>query len=268
MPREWPLEALKAQAVAARSYALSNLVKGQEWDLYADVRSQVYYGVEAEWPSTTQAVSETHAEVIAFGGKVATGFYYSSSGGRTASSEDVFGVQFRYLQAREDPWDDVSPYHRWEPRRFTGRQLADAFGLKASVDDVTSVPTASGRPSRLTLVTVTGGAVAYYGADVRTRLALRSTAFRLGVMRISRPPAASLTRAPVMLNGLARDIEAPLLERRVAGGWKPVATPRVREDGSFVVTVRPVETTRYRLSGSGVVGPSVTVTVAGAAGPA
>ncbi len=119
MPKEWPAAALQAQAVAARSYALASIVKNRDFDLYADPRSQMYYGVAAESPATTAAVKATKGEILTYGGKVATTFYYSSSGGRTASSEDVFGLVLPYLQSRPDPWDAGSPYHRWEPRSFT-----------------------------------------------------------------------------------------------------------------------------------------------------
>ena len=86
MPKEWPAAALQAQAVAARSYALASLVKNRDFDLYADPRSQMYYGVAAETPATTAAVKATRGQVLMYGGKVAPAFYYSSSGGRTASS--------------------------------------------------------------------------------------------------------------------------------------------------------------------------------------
>ena len=105
MPKEWPAAALQAQAVAARSYALASIVKNRDFDLYADPRSQMYYGVAAESPTTTAAVKSTKGEILTYGGKVATTFYYSSSGGRTASSEDVFGMALPYLQSRPDPWD-------------------------------------------------------------------------------------------------------------------------------------------------------------------
>jgi len=116
MPKEWPAAALQAQAVAARTYALASIVKSRDFDLYADPRSQMYYGVSAESPATTAAVKATRGEILTYGGKVATTFYYSSSGGRTASSKDVFGLDLPYLQSRPDPWDILSPYHRWAPR--------------------------------------------------------------------------------------------------------------------------------------------------------
>ena len=81
--RGWPLEALKAQAVAARTYALVSIVKGKPFDLYSDWRSQVYYGVEEESTATTRAVRETRGRILTFGGLPAQTLYFSSSGGRT-----------------------------------------------------------------------------------------------------------------------------------------------------------------------------------------
>ena len=116
----------------------------------------MYYGVAAESPATTAAVKATRGEILTYAGKVATTFYYSSSGGRTASSEDVFGVVTPYLQSRDDPWDALSPYHRWPPRSFTAATLAQAFGLSSPVVDVEVVATTSGRPASVTLVKKTG----------------------------------------------------------------------------------------------------------------
>ena len=262
MPKEWPAAALQAQAVAARSYALASIVKNRPYDLYADPRSQMYYGVTAESPATTAAVKATQGQILTYQGKVVTAFYYSSSGGRTASSEDVFGVVLPYLQARDDPWDAVSPYHRWAPRAFTSATLAQAFGLSAPVVDVVVVPTASGRPASVTLVKKTGAKVLLTAADVRARLGLRSTAFRLGVLRIGRPPPASAAGRPVVVSGLARDVEAPVLEKlTTAGAWAPSVKVAPEEDGSFAVTVRPKATATYRLTADGQVGPALTITV-------
>ncbi len=64
MPKDWPLAALEAQAVAARTYAVGNIVRGRPFDLYSDWRSQVYYGVDSEGPGTTQAVRDTRGREI------------------------------------------------------------------------------------------------------------------------------------------------------------------------------------------------------------
>lgn len=262
MAKEWPAAALQAQAVAARSYALASIVRNRPFDLYADPRSQRYYGVAAEAPSTTAAVKATSGQILTYQGKVATTFYYSSSGGRTASSEDVFGVVAPYLQARDDPWDTLSPYHRWEPRSFTAASLAQALGLSAPVVDVTIVPTQSGRPASVTLVKKTGARVLLTAADVRARLGLRSTAFRLGVLRVGRPPVAAAAGTTVVVSGLARDVESPLLEKLTAiGTWAPSVKVAPGGDGSFAVTMRPQSTATYRLTADGQIGPALTVIV-------
>lgn len=262
VPREWPAEALKAQAVAARSYALASLVKGKPWDLYGDVRSQAYYGVERESPATSAAVTATRGEALMYDGKIVTAFYYSSSGGRTAASEDVFGVPVAYLQSVDDPWDEVSPFHRWEPRVFTAAALAKAFGLSSAVADVTAVPTASGRPATVLVTTRDGKTLQLRAADVRARLGLRSTAFRLGVLRFARPGPPSASGAPVQVSGIARDVEDVVLEKLGATGtWARSARLAPAADGTFVVTVRPRWTSTYRLSAAGLPGPAVTLTV-------
>jgi stage II sporulation protein D len=267
MPKEWPAAALQAQAVAARSYALASIVKNRDFDLYADPRSQMYYGVAAESPATTAAVKATANQVLTYDGKVATTFYYSSSGGRTASSEDVFGLALPYLQSRPDPWDTGSPYHSWAPRSFTATTLAAAFGLSAPVVDVVIVPTVSGRPASVTLIKKTGEEILLKAADVRARLGLRSTAFKLGVLRVGRPPTTSPAGKPVVVSGLARDVKAPLLQKLAANGsWVPSIKVAPDGDGSFAVTLRPKFTATYRLSADGQVGPALTITVP--AGPA
>jgi len=260
--KEWPAAALQAQAVAARSYALASIVKSKPFDLYSDTRSQVYYGVSTEAPTTTAAVKATRGQILSYAGKVATTFYYSSSGGRTASSKDVFGVITPYLQTRDDPWDTLSPYHRWAPRSFTAATLGQAFRLSAPVVDVKVEPTDSGRPLSVTLIKKTGANVLLRAADVRAALGLRSTAFKLGVLRVARPTPSPRPAAPVVISGVARDVTVPLLEKLgVLGTWLPAVNLKPGADGAFVATVRPKLTTTYRLVADGVVGPALTITV-------
>ncbi|MSO95072.1 MAG: SpoIID/LytB domain-containing protein [Thermoleophilia bacterium] len=262
MPKEWPAAALQAQAVAARSYALASIVKDRPFDLYSDTRSQVYYGVAAESPSTTAAVKATRGEILSYGGKVATAFYYSSSGGRTASSKDVFGAVLPYLQARDDPWDTLSPYHRWTPRTFTPVTLGQALRLSGPVVDVQVVPTESGRPESVTFVKKSGARVLLRAADVRARLVLRSTAFRIGVLRIARPSASVAPGTPVVISGIARDVTAPVLEKLgVNGTWLASVNLKPEPGGTFSATVTPKLTATYRLVAEGVVGPALAVTV-------
>ena len=90
----WPEAALEAQAIAARSYALSQLARADAaspFDLYADGRSQVYGGIDAESPAITDAVTATARRVVLYDGAVATTYFSSSSGGLTAASDDTIG---------------------------------------------------------------------------------------------------------------------------------------------------------------------------------
>ena len=88
MPSAWPEEALKAQAVAARSYALAHRLGGKGFDLYADVRSQVYGGIPGENPRATAAIQATAGEVLLWEGKPIDALFHSTSGGKTL---DAFG---------------------------------------------------------------------------------------------------------------------------------------------------------------------------------
>ncbi|MGB9856628.1 MAG: SpoIID/LytB domain-containing protein [Dictyoglomaceae bacterium] len=102
MPYNYPLEALKAQAVSARTYALSNLGKHKDFDLCSTVHCQVYKGASYEKERSNMAVKETMGEVITYNGQLIKAFYHSSSGGITENSEDVWGGYYPYLRSVKD----------------------------------------------------------------------------------------------------------------------------------------------------------------------
>ncbi len=91
MPKEFPLEALKAQAVASRSFTLRRLNRYREWgyDLCDHQPCQLYGGVDAEQPSTSEAVDATEGQVLLYEGSVFDAVYFSSCGGHTAPIETV-----------------------------------------------------------------------------------------------------------------------------------------------------------------------------------
>ena len=104
MPASWPAEALRSQAVVARSYALTSRSPVEPFDVFADTRSQVYRGVDAESPRSTDAVRATGGIVLMFGTTVARTLFHSSSGGRTASADEVFGgAPVPYLRLGRGP---------------------------------------------------------------------------------------------------------------------------------------------------------------------
>jgi stage II sporulation protein D len=250
VPHGWPSEALKAQAVAARSYALANLVKGKPFDLYADVRSQVYGGVTSEKLSTSDAVTETAGEVVLYGGRVATTFYFSTSGGKTASAADVFGETVPYLVSRPDPWDKASPFHRWGPVLVGARTLQAKLGVEARVVDAMGVTTPSSRIRSL-VVRTAGGSESIPASLVRTALGLRSTWISVGVLRLDRASTGAVTfGGSARMTGLARGVGTPRLAASADGSaWTNAGAVTFDKFGVVTVDVEPTRTTRYRLEG-------------------
>ena len=128
-PPSWPLEALKAQAVAARTYALTTMKPTAGFDVYPDTRSQVYGGVAAEEASTDAAVAQTSGEVVTYNGQPVVTYFFSTSGGRTENVENTpLGNEPRpWLKSVDDPYDTMSPRHRWGPIKLSlktaGRKL-------------------------------------------------------------------------------------------------------------------------------------------------
>ena len=115
MPSTWAPEALKSQAVAARSYALATRQVGAPFDVYSDTRSQMYLGISSESPATNAAVDATKGQVLFYKGTVATTYFSSTSGGKTESSQAWTGTALPYLVSVSDPYDEISPYHDWGP---------------------------------------------------------------------------------------------------------------------------------------------------------
>ena len=260
MPYTWAPEALKAQAVAARSYALATKRAGA-FDLYPDTRSQMYLGIDHEKPSTNAAVDATAGKVLLYDGQVAKTFFYSTAGGRTASSEDVWGTAVPYLVSVPDPYDSISPYHDWGPFVFGGAKLGRALHAGGAVLDVRAALNSSGRVMSITAVTGNGERT-YNAAALRKILALRSTWFTVGVMSLAAPGGAVTYGASTRLTGVARGIKGVVLQQKVDGAWKPVGSLTPGADGSLNVAVKPTATTQYRLAAPKVTGTAARVAVA------
>ena len=151
MPHTWHVEALKAQAVVARSYALAVRRSGGTFDLYDDVRSQVYNGISAEELQSNAAVDSTAGQVLLHGGAIARTFFFSTSGGRTANVADVWdSAPIPYLVSVADPYDSASPHHRWGPIAVPAAQLRRALAVPGEVVDVRTTLNGSGRVESVT----------------------------------------------------------------------------------------------------------------------
>ena len=177
-PSSWPLEALKAQAVAARTYAVTTSKAGAGFDQYADTRSQVYGGVAAETASTNQAVAATRGQVVTYEGEPVVTFFFSTSGGRTENVENTnLGTAPKpWLKSVADPYDGVSPKHRWGPIKLTlraGRRASSSGLVKGRFKGIKVVR--RGRSPRIVSADIVG-------TGGRTRVSRRHAA---------RPPRAA-----------------------------------------------------------------------------
>jgi len=173
MPHQWPLAALQAQSVAARTYALRKRNRAGLWDVKATVASQVYRGVESETPSTLQAVSSTRSLVLVHGGKLINAVFHSSSGGTTEASGMVWRQQLPYLVSVPDH-DQHSPMHRWQ-QWFDSAGLQQRLPETGGVDAVQVLRRSSTGRVQQARLNGPRGSLVLTGTDLRSRLGLKST---------------------------------------------------------------------------------------------
>jgi stage II sporulation protein D len=136
VPSSWPLEAIKAQIVAARCYALTHLGSTALYDVDDTTQFQVYRGVDAESGSQNAAVDQTAGQVLMYGGRVIEAFFSASDGGHTANVSDVFGgslATYPYLRGVLDPWDVVAPRHTWYTGVYSYATLERVYFTSADV---------------------------------------------------------------------------------------------------------------------------------------
>lgn len=260
-PSSWPIEALKAQAVAARTYALTTTKGGAGFEQFADTRSQVYGGVRVEAASTNEAVRQTRGEVVTYDGRPVVTYFFSTSGGRTENVENTsLGTRpLPWLKSVADPHDDVSPRHRWGPIRMTlaqaGRKLDGLVKGSFRGIDVIS----RGRSPRVVAADVvgSGGRVRVTGAQLRARLGLFDTwAYFTSVSTEAEEEAededapgpqaapnggagASAARARPAVRWLkgaivpARRGGDATVEVRTRRGWRSAGTARIRRRGTY-----------------------------------
>jgi len=175
MPAKWPLEALKAQAIASRTYALKQ--KGNPlYDIDSTNMNQVYIGLEAGTHKTKRAVNSTRSLVLTYENKLINALFHSSSAGMTENSEDVWKNKYPYLSSVKD-FDKNNPKFRWQ-KKISGNELLNLFpkigGLKnIEILDITS----TGRVKNLKLIGAYGSDQ-ISGVDFRKRLGLNSNFIR------------------------------------------------------------------------------------------
>ena len=159
LPREmapsWPLEALKAQAVAARTYALYHMLlrRFASYDVLSTTSSQVYGGSEKDYPAIRTAVDATRGLVLVEGGRLALTLFHANSGGRTESLEDIWGGRISCLSSVDDPFSKNYSGDTWE-KTVPAQEITAAFGqfgiAAGAIKDIAPIErSASGRIKKL-----------------------------------------------------------------------------------------------------------------------
>src|SRR3954466_6944840 len=176
-PASWPAEALEAQAIAARTYAITT-AKSDDFDHYADTRPQVYKGVGIETASTNAAVAATRGRIVTYDGQPVVTYFFSTSGGRTEDVENTtLGNEPKpWLKSVEDEFDGVSPRHRWTTK-LTMKAAARKLGSLVQGSFKGIRVTKRGASPRIMTAEVVGsrGTTTTDGATLRARLGLFDT---------------------------------------------------------------------------------------------
>jgi len=187
IPAAWPAEALRAQAIVSRTYAVAskNRYAAEGYDLKATVSDQVYGGLGAEQANTNAAVDATEGMVLTYQGKTITAVFHASSGGYTENNEDVWqGSPSPYLRAVPDEFDSAqpdNPHRSWQTSLTLADIAAKLAGGGRDVGEVYSVAaagekTVSGRQREI-IVRGSKGSQEITATSFRTLLSLKSTRF-------------------------------------------------------------------------------------------
>jgi SpoIID/LytB domain protein len=280
-PSSWPAEALKAQAVAARTYAITTSRAGAAFDQYADTRSQVYGGIAAETASTNEAVAATRGQVVTYKGEPVVTYFFSTSGGRTEDVENSFiGSDPKpWLKSVKDPYDGVSPKHRWGPIRMSmGSAAARLSGLVKGRFKGIRVRKRGSSPRIVTAYVIgSRGRTKVSGPTLRARFGLNDTwAYFTSIgthkkkpkppsdpgtggtpgpgAAIAGPRPRSLLSGTVYPERVGAEIQ---IQKRSGSHWRTVTRTVVRRGGAYTAAVASAGT--YRAIFSGDAGPSVRI---------
>jgi SpoIID/LytB domain protein len=240
MPADWPLAALEAQAVASRTYALTDHAGGARFDVYDDTRSQMYLGARAQTAQTDAAVAATAGQVVSYGGQPAITYYFASSGGLTESVQNAFpgAASEPWLRGVPDPYDQ-GPEHSWTVSMSFSAAAARLRGLVRGAFRGIEV-LRRGYSPRVVSAYVLGsaGSTEVSGPELASRLGLSSTwaYFSVRTARGVRPepdlshytaPAAGAagSETPAPAGATAPAAEPPGPEGGTTAGSGPIAGP-------------------------------------------
>ncbi len=288
MPSTWSAQALDAQAVAARTYAITTDVSGGFYNLYPDTRSQMYRGVAAETAATDAAVAATSGQIVTYNGAPAVTYFFASSGGYTENVEDAWpgATPDPWLRGVPDPYDGAGgdPYHHWTRQMSLATATKD-LGKLVKGKLVGIKVTEHGASPRIMTANVIGtrGTVSVTGSELEGAFGLLSTwaAFTTISSTASPTPAAAphivsnnlaevlsqVKRAFGQMANATQTLSGKVVpagkgahvtvQVRAHGRWRRSGVVRLGRGGSY--SVRLALAGVYRVEYRGLAGPSVVV---------
>lgn len=183
MPASFEIEALKAQAVASRSYALYHM-EGKEYDVTNTTSSQVYLTddeLKQKWKDQYQkniniinkAILETKGEYLAYNGSPANAMFFAASSGMTENSEEVFVTKLPYLRSVSSKWDETSPVFK-ETNTFNLEDFYEKLGIPYNEKIIIDIleKTSTGRTKKIKI-----NSKEFNGRDVAKKLNIKSNYF-------------------------------------------------------------------------------------------
>jgi stage II sporulation protein D len=192
MPAEFSIEALKAQALTARTYIIKHMLNPSEINIpkgaqvtdtvqhqvfRSDADLREFWGKDYDWAKAkvTEAVRATRGQIITYEGSPITASFFSTSNGYTENSEDYWPNKFSYLRSVESPWDSESPRYKTE-KTITSQEFFNALGVKLPGDGTVGEITSRTQGGRVAKVEVNGKT--FTGRDIREKLDLDSSDFQ------------------------------------------------------------------------------------------
>ncbi len=179
MNSSWPQEALKAQAIAARTYALYEREKQRNNPIFdlgdSPDRWQIYKGVSSESPNTYAAVDDTAGKVLTYNNKIILSVFHACSGGHTENVEDVWGNTLPYLRAVQD-FDQNVKECNWV-KTFSPGQISGRISGIGNIKDMIAESFSPFRSVKTLKIVGDQGTKVLQGEEVRTALKLKSTRF-------------------------------------------------------------------------------------------
>jgi len=171
MDAQWPLEALKAQAVVSRTFTVYtsgvNRAKGNPYDIENSIYNQVYGTTNCE--KILKAVQETEGKVLTYGGKVMEVFFHANCGGATSCTSDVWGGNYPHISSVTDRYCEQTPNYKWS-KSFTAGQLEGILGLPSVKDVEIKETDAAGRVTLLQVITKNGNIKSLTGHRFRLQV--------------------------------------------------------------------------------------------------